>query len=53
VAWLLAQAWPDAELHLVRTGHTGGQEMTEHELMALDQFGGVTRRRPTAGGVTR
>ena len=23
VPWLLAQAWPDAELHLVRAGHSG------------------------------
>jgi proline iminopeptidase len=23
VPWLLAQAWPDAELHLVRVGHSG------------------------------
>lgn len=38
VPWLLAQAWPDAELHLVRTGHTGGDEMTEHMMSALDRF---------------
>jgi proline iminopeptidase len=38
VPWLLAQAWPDAELHLVNTGHTGGIEMTEHTRAALDRF---------------
>jgi proline iminopeptidase len=26
-AWQLARAWPGAELHLVRTGHVGGDEM--------------------------
>ena len=29
-AWELAQAWPDAELHLVGGGHTGGPDMTDH-----------------------
>src|SRR5207244_1689877 len=29
VPWLLAQAWPRSELHLVRTGHVGGNEMLE------------------------
>ena len=38
VAWQLAQLWPDAELHLVRTGHTGGDEMTELMVAALDRF---------------
>ena len=37
-AWLLHQAWPDSELHLVRTGHTGGDEMTTHMLNALNRF---------------
>jgi proline iminopeptidase len=41
VPWLLAQAWPDAELHLVPTGHGGGDAMTRLELEALDRFGGV------------
>ena len=27
-AWQLAQAWPEAELQLVDTGHGGGDEMT-------------------------
>jgi proline iminopeptidase len=38
VAWLLAQAWPAAELHIVDTGHTGGGAMTELMLEALDRF---------------
>nr|WP_199789502.1 prolyl aminopeptidase [Sorangium cellulosum] len=38
VPWQLAQAWPDAELHLVSTGHLGGQEMTERMMAALDRF---------------
>jgi proline iminopeptidase len=38
VPWLLAQAWPDATLHLVRTGHHGGDEMTEHLVAATDRF---------------
>jgi proline iminopeptidase len=38
VPWLLAQAWPDAELHLVRTGHVGGNEMLEPLIAATDRF---------------
>jgi len=38
VPWLLARAWPDAELHLVGTGHTGGAGMTEQMRLALDRF---------------
>lgn len=38
VPWLLAQAWPGAELHLVDTGHTGGEEMTEQMMAALERF---------------
>jgi proline iminopeptidase len=30
VPWLLHQARPGSELHLVRTGHPGGGEMTAH-----------------------
>ncbi|MGH3791757.1 MAG: prolyl aminopeptidase [Pseudonocardiaceae bacterium] len=37
-AWELAQAWPDAELHLVKTGHTGGPEMAAHLIAATDCF---------------
>jgi proline iminopeptidase len=40
VPWLLAQAWPDAELHLVDTGHTGGPAMTERMAAALERFAG-------------
>jgi proline iminopeptidase len=38
VPWLLAQAWPEAELHVVGTGHQGGNEMTEHIMSALARF---------------
>jgi proline iminopeptidase len=38
VAWLLAQAWPGAELHLVGTGHAGGEQMTDVLLEATDRF---------------
>jgi proline iminopeptidase len=41
VAWLLAQAWPDSALHLVREGHTGGSEMDEMHLRALSRFANV------------
>jgi proline iminopeptidase len=37
-AWQLAQVWPDAELHLVRTGHAGGDEMTARILEATKRF---------------
>ena len=32
------QAWPGSELHLVRTGHQGGDEMTERMMTALNRF---------------
>ena len=38
VPWLLARAWPDAELHLVRTGHVGGNEMLEPVIQSTDRF---------------
>lgn len=38
VAWLLARAWPDAELHIVGTGHAGGDEMTARILDATNRF---------------
>ena len=38
VPWLLHRAWPGSELHLVRTGHQGGDEMTELMLAALNRF---------------
>jgi proline iminopeptidase len=37
-AWQLAEAWPDAELQLVRTGHGGGAEMTARMLAATARF---------------
>lgn len=37
-AWQLAEAWPDATLELVGTGHTGGDEMDEHLVGATDRF---------------
>jgi proline iminopeptidase len=38
VPWLLHRAWPGSELHLVRTGHQGGDEMTEQMMAALNRF---------------
>lgn len=38
VPWLLARTWPDAELHFVGTGHSGGTEMTECMMTALVRF---------------
>jgi proline iminopeptidase len=37
-AWQLAQAWPDAELHLVGTGHGGGEEMNQRVREAVLRF---------------
>ena len=31
-------AGPDSELHLVRTGHHGGDEMAERMMTALNRF---------------
>lgn len=42
VPWLLAQAWPDAELLFVRTGHRGGAEMFDELIAATGRF--ATRR---------
>jgi proline iminopeptidase len=39
-AWELAQAWPEAELRFVETGHTGGDEMTAMLIEATDRFAG-------------
>jgi proline iminopeptidase len=51
VPWLLARAWPDAELHLVATGHSGGEEMTERYLEATHRFaeGGLPGKGAGAG----
>ncbi len=38
VPWMLHRAWTGSDLHLVRTGHTGGDEMTEAMLAALSRF---------------
>ena len=38
VAWQLARAWPDAELHFVAGGHTGDDEMDRRHLEATDRF---------------
>jgi proline iminopeptidase len=38
VAWRLAQAWPDAELHFVAGGHTGDDEMERLWLDATIRF---------------
>jgi proline iminopeptidase len=38
VPWLLAKAWPEAQLHLVRAGHMGGADTTQLMLTALDSF---------------
>lgn len=37
-AWQLAQTWPEAELHLVDTGHGGGDEMTLRIIEATNRF---------------
>jgi len=37
-AWELAEAWPDARLELVGTGHGGGDEMDERLVEATDRF---------------
>jgi proline iminopeptidase len=37
-AWQLARAWPGTELHLVGTGHGGGDEMTARILEATSRF---------------
>jgi proline iminopeptidase len=37
-AWLLAQAWSDAELVVVESGHTGGDQMTAAIVEATNRF---------------
>jgi proline iminopeptidase len=37
-AWQLARAWPRAELHVVGTGHAGGNEMTSRIVEATNRF---------------
>jgi len=39
VPWLLAQAWPDVELHVIgEAGHQGNQRMKELILEAEERF---------------
>lgn len=38
-AWQLARAWPDAELHLIDTGHGGGDAMDRRVRAAVERFG--------------
>ena len=38
VAWQLANAWPGAELHVVPTGHGGGDAMTARIVEATDRL---------------
>ena len=42
-AWQLARAWPSAELHLIATGHAGGEEMTRRTLEATNRFARLGR----------
>lgn len=37
-AWQLARAWPDAELHLVDTGHAGSEEMSRRVRDGIERF---------------
>lgn len=37
-AWQLARAWPGAELHLIGTGHGGGDEMDRRVRAAVERF---------------
>ena len=38
VPWLLARIWSDARLHVVGTGHGGGDDMTSRLVEATNQF---------------
>jgi proline iminopeptidase len=37
-AWQLAQVWADAELHVVETGHSGGEAMAARIVEATNRF---------------
>ena len=37
-AWDLHRAWPDAELHLVDSGHTGNAAMVDRLIDATDRL---------------
>jgi proline iminopeptidase len=42
IPWQLAQAWPEARLHIVAgAGHTAGGEMSALGVDALDRFAAV------------
>ena len=49
VAWQLAQAWPDAELHFVAGGHIGDAEMERRFLDATDRFASFGAGPPQPG----
>lgn len=38
VPWLIANAWPEAQLHFTRAGHMGGNDTTQLMIAALDSF---------------
>jgi proline iminopeptidase len=38
VPWLLARHWPGAELHLVRSGHTGNDDMSDRISDTLERW---------------
>ncbi len=38
VPWMLARAWPGAELHFFGAGHTGSEEARDIMITALDRF---------------
>jgi proline iminopeptidase len=46
VPWLLARAWPDVELLLVRTGHGGGEEMSTCRIEASNRFSSMASFEP-------
>jgi hypothetical protein len=46
-AWQLAQAWPDAQLKVVETGHTGGDEMTAAMVEATNHFARLAWSKPS------
>jgi proline iminopeptidase len=48
-AWQLANAWPEAELHLIGTGHGGGDEMDRQIRNAVLRFGVESKGAPANG----
>ncbi len=49
-AWQLGKAWPDAELHLIGTGHGGGEDMDRHVRNAVLRFGARQEAATANGG---